>query len=110
MGSELLDIIGKESSQEITIRSVGSSKKMIVGNDAVNPITAMDDLNKLGVPFELSEFLNTDGTKVTKLKIVIEPSKNGAISTTNNLLFSNAFKLNLKSFFQFYAFCNNLCF
>ena len=49
VGSELLDIIGKESSQEITIRKVGSSKKMIVGNDAVNPITAMDDLNKLGV-------------------------------------------------------------
>jgi len=72
VGSELLDIIGKESSQEITIRSVGSSKKMIVGNDAVNPITAIDDLNKLGVPFELSEFLNTDGTKVTKQKIFID--------------------------------------
>ena len=27
VGSELLDIIGKESSQEITIRTVGSSKK-----------------------------------------------------------------------------------
>ena len=72
VGSELLDIIGKESPRGISIRSVGSSKKMIVGNDAVNPITAMDDLNKLGVPFELSEFLNTDGTKVTKQKIFID--------------------------------------
>ena len=72
VGSELLDIIGKESPRGISIRSVGSSKKMIVGNDAVNPITAMDDLNKLGVPFELSEFLNNDGTKVTKQKIFID--------------------------------------
>jgi hypothetical protein len=45
---------------------------MIVGNDAVNPITAMEDLNKLSVPFELSKFLNTDGTNGTKQKIFID--------------------------------------
>ena len=72
VGSELLDIIGKESPREISIRSVGSSKIMVVGNDAVNPITAMDDLNKLGIPFELNGFFNTDGGKGTKQKIFID--------------------------------------
>ena len=45
-----------------------------------------------------------------KPSIVIAPSKKGAKNTTKSLLFSNAVKLNLKSFFQFYSFYNNLCF
>ena len=72
VGSELLDIIGKESPREISIRSVGSSKIMVIGNDAVNPITAMDDLNKVGIPFELNGFFKTDGGKGTKQKIFID--------------------------------------
>ena len=45
-----------------------------------------------------------------KLSVVIAPSKKGAKNTTKNLLFNNVVKLNLKSFFQFYSFCKNLCF
>ena len=45
-----------------------------------------------------------------KPSIVIAPSKKGAKNTTKSLLFNNAVKLNLKSFFQFYSFYNNLCF
>ncbi len=45
-----------------------------------------------------------------KPKIVITPNKKGKKYMTNNLLFNNAFKLNLKSFFQFYTFYNNLYF
>jgi len=35
------------------------------------------------------------------------PIKKGAKNRTIHLLFSRAFKLNLKSFFQFYSFYNN---
>ena len=45
-----------------------------------------------------------------KPRIVIAPSKKGAKNITNNLLFSKVIKLNLKSFFQFYSFYNNLDF
>ena len=43
-----------------------------------------------------------------KPSIVIAPSKNGAKKITKGLLFNKAVKLNLKSFFQFYSFYNNL--
>ena len=51
-----------------------------------------------------------------KPSIVIAPSKKGTKNTTSNLLFSKAVKLNpliinklnLKFFFQFYSFQNNL--
>ena len=42
-----------------------------------------------------------------KPNIVIAPNKKGAIKITKNLLFRKVFKLNLKSFFQFYSFYNN---
>ena len=45
-----------------------------------------------------------------KPSIVIAPSKKGAINKTNNLLFIKVIKLNLKPFFQFYSFYNNLGF
>ena len=41
--------------------------------------------------------------------IVIAPSKKGAKNMIKNLLFSIVVKLNLKSFFQFCSFYNNLC-
>ena len=40
--------------------------------------------------------------------IVIPPSKKGAKKVTKSLLFNKAVKLNLKSFFRFYSFYNNL--
>ena len=45
-----------------------------------------------------------------KPSIVIPPIKKGTKNTTNNLLFNSVVKLNLKSFFQFYSFYNNLYF
>ena len=39
-----------------------------------------------------------------KLKTENAPSKNGAKNITKSLLFSKEVKLNLKSFFQFFAF------
>ena len=45
-----------------------------------------------------------------KPSIVIDPSKNGAKKITKNLLSNKVFKLNLKSFFQFYSFYKNLYF
>ncbi len=45
-----------------------------------------------------------------KQSIVAAPSKNGAKNKTNNLLFNKVVKLNLKSFFQFHSFYNNLGF
>ena len=42
VGSELLDIISKESPRGISLRAVGSSKKMVVRTDAVNPVTVND--------------------------------------------------------------------
>jgi aspartokinase/homoserine dehydrogenase 1 len=68
----LLDIISKESPRGISLRAVGSSKKMVVRTDAVNPVTVNDELNKSGIPFELNEFFNTDGGKGTKQKIFID--------------------------------------
>ena len=43
-----------------------------------------------------------------KPNIVIAPNKKGAKKITKNLLFRKVFKLNLKSFFQFYSFYYNL--
>ena len=45
-----------------------------------------------------------------KPSIVNDPNKKGRKNITTNLLFSKVFKLNLKSFFQFYSFYNNLYF
>ena len=62
--------------------------------------------NKIG---NVKKFINVK-LYGAKPSVVIAPSKNGARNTTNNLLFSNVVKLNLKSFFQFYSFYNNLDF
>tara|TARA_B100001750_G_scaffold34458_1_gene24304 strand:+ start:640 stop:3063 length:2424 start_codon:yes stop_codon:yes gene_type:complete len=72
VGSELLDIIGKEIPRGISIRSVGSSKKMVIENNGVNPIMAKDELNKSGIPLELNEFFDKNGGKAKKQKIFID--------------------------------------
>ena len=45
-----------------------------------------------------------------KLSTDRAPRKKGAMNITNSLLFNKFVKLNLKSFFQFYSFYNNLYF
>jgi len=72
VGSELLDIIGKESPRGISIHTVGSSKKMLVGNDTLNPATAKNKLYKSNMSFGLNDFLITGSTKSSKEKIFVD--------------------------------------
>ena len=80
VGSELLDIIRKESPREISVHAVGSSKKMLIGNNAINLVTAKDDLNKSVILFELEDFVNTNGGKGSKQKIFVDCTASESIS------------------------------
>jgi len=80
VGSELLDIIRKESPQGISVHALGSSKKMLIGNNMVNLVTTKDDLNKSGILFELEDFVSTNGGKGSKQKIFVDCTASESIS------------------------------
>ena len=62
IGSELLNIIRQENLKGIRIRALSTSKKMLLGDNAINPVTAQDDLMNSSVPFVLDEFLQYANT------------------------------------------------
>ena len=52
VGSELLDIIRKESPRGISVHAVGSSKKMLIGKNMVNRLRIMMFIKKCIDEFE----------------------------------------------------------
>ena len=57
IGSELLNIICQHNMNNIRICALGNSKKMLLGNAEINPVTAIDNLKKASDPFVLDKFL-----------------------------------------------------
>ena len=80
IGGELLNIINQESPPGISIRAVCSSRKMLIGSDALNPATAKDKLKKSNMSFGLNDFLSQGNKKNSKQKIFVDCTASETIS------------------------------
>jgi len=92
IGSELLDLISQEGSTSLQIRAVGTREKMLLGDSAINPAAAKEELKNSTDPFVLYDFIRY-GNIGSNQRIFVDCTASQAIAKKYLDIIDNGFSV-----------------
>lgn len=92
VGNELLSILGESNQDQICLKGVASSKKMLWSENCLDPTNIGDVLNNSGAPFDLDTFLDKAGNEKGN-KVFVDCTASEAVSKNYTAILDLGFSI-----------------